>query len=605
MANQPGRGGAAARHAAALPNAGQGSLAPPEARDTSTTDNNPGGLVHMTSEVYFARYGAPAAPLPASSVQSPPPQQERTPSPEPPSPAKRSCHGSPISSRVNTPTPQPSVRDVSMGPPPGDTPIEAGPSSSNPTPPSHFSQALTGHPDQLLRETELVQDMVQHITAWFAKVDEINISDTSVTREDIKDLSEDMEKLAHASFDSELLAQREEKTTQAEDEDDDDDNPSSQHFDDATGDDDMYVPTGPTTPPRAGQSTDVDMSATAKASRKRPANPAQPSGPSRADKGKQPVCTNPVAVQRRPQPKKPMVSFQCMGVPPPINRATKPSRKLYSSVAKSAPASQPVTVAELARVAPHLPVDNVTQAYSRRGTGRPARKRKIPTPNFTTQGPSRKQILITFSGLFITCDLGLFLARACDALDTAKIKLTLLAMTTAYGGYSISTAEVPHPAAHDVICGFAMQIFKTDAMYVGLPTSTSYIRIIDVPFFEDNACTQRVSLDRIKGALVRSPLHEHLILARDPRLVPNSPNSTNCTVNIDLWDSQTDAHAKALIGKSLMMGNRLCLIKEAQPRKGVSICQRCWKWGHPSQSCRSPGVTCPHCMGPHMANEHC
>jgi len=370
-----------------------------------------------------------------------------------------------------------------MGPLPGDAPIDAGQSSSNPTPPSCFYQALTGHPDRLLRETELVQNMVQHITAWFAKVDEINISDTSVTCEDIKDLSDNMEKLAHASFDSELLTQREEKTTQAEDEDDDDDNPSSQHFDDATGDDDMYVPTGPTTPPRAGQSTDVDMSATPKASHKRSANPAQPqgsrpgpqpSGPSRADKGKQPVRTNPVAVQPRPQPKKPMVPFQCMGVPPPINRATKPSRKSYSSLAKSAPASQPVTVAELARVAPHLPVDNVAQAYSRRAAGRPARKRKIPTPNFTTQGPSRKQILITFSGSFVVCDLGLCLARACDALDAAKIKLTLLAMTTAYGGYSISTAEVPHPAALDVIRGFAMQNFKTDAMYVGLPTSTSY-----------------------------------------------------------------------------------------------------------------------------------
>jgi len=229
-------------------------------------------------------------------------------------------------------------------------------------------------------------------------------------------------------------------------------------------------------------------------------------------------------------------------------------------------------VAELARVAPHLPVDNVAQAYSRRAAGRPAQKRKIPTPNFMTQGPSRKQILITSSGPFVTCDLGLFLARPCDALDAAKWKLTLLAMTTAYGRYSISTAEVPHPAALDIIRGFAMQIFKTDAMYIGLPTSMSYIRVIDIPFFEDNACTQRVSLDRIKGALACSPLHEHFILARDPRLVRNSPNSTNCTVNIDLWDSQTGARAKALIGKSLMMGNRLCLIKEVQPRKGVPIC---------------------------------
>jgi len=135
----------------------------------------------MTPEAYFARYGPSAAPLPAPSVQQLPPQCEQTPSLEPPSPAKRSCHGSPISSRANTPTPQPSVRDVSMGPPPRDAPIDAGPSSSNPTPPSRFFEALTGHPDCLLRESELVQDMVQHITAWFGKVDGIDISDTHLT----------------------------------------------------------------------------------------------------------------------------------------------------------------------------------------------------------------------------------------------------------------------------------------------------------------------------------------------------------------------------------------------------------------------------------------
>jgi len=80
----------------------------------------------MTPEAYFARYGPSAAPSPAPSVQQLPPQRERTPSPEPPSPAKRSRHGSPISSRTNTPTPQPLVRDISMGPPPGDAPIDAG-----------------------------------------------------------------------------------------------------------------------------------------------------------------------------------------------------------------------------------------------------------------------------------------------------------------------------------------------------------------------------------------------------------------------------------------------------------------------------------------------
>ena len=208
-----------------------------------------------------------------------------------------------------------------------------------------------------------------------------------------------------------------------------------------------------------------------------------------------------------------------MGVPLPINRATKPMRKSYSSVAKLAAFSLPVTAAELARVASHLPVNNIAQASTSQVGGKSVQKHKTPTPDFTTIDLSCRQILITFSGPFVSCDLGLFLARAHDALEQAKTRLTLLAMTTAYGRYFISTADVLHPGALDVVCGFAMKIFKTDTIYVGLPTSTSYIKIIDVPFFEDNAATQRVSLDCIKGALACSLLHKHFILACDPQLV--------------------------------------------------------------------------------------
>ena len=102
----------------------------------------------------------------------------------------------------------------------------------------------------------------------------------------------------------------------------------------APSDAEMSTPTGPTTPPCSGQSADADVSMTPKASERKPTDPPQPqgsgsgpsgsgpksSGPSRADKGKQPDRTNPVAVQPRPQPKKPVVPFQCMGMPPPINR---------------------------------------------------------------------------------------------------------------------------------------------------------------------------------------------------------------------------------------------------------------------------------------------
>jgi len=88
MANQLGKGGAVSCHAAAPSNPGQGSSAPPGAQDTSTPDPNPGGIIHMTPEAYFTRYGPPAAPSPAPSVQLLPSQHKCTPSPEHPSPAK-------------------------------------------------------------------------------------------------------------------------------------------------------------------------------------------------------------------------------------------------------------------------------------------------------------------------------------------------------------------------------------------------------------------------------------------------------------------------------------------------------------------------------------
>jgi len=111
-------------------------------------------------------------------------------------------------------------------------------------------------------------------------------------------------------------------------------------------------------------------------------------------------------------------------------------------------------------------------------------------------------------------------------------------------------------------------------------------------------------VDVIKEALGSSPLSEHFVLARNPRINHNSASSTTATVYCDLWDSQTGARAKALIGRTIMLGNSLCMIREAEKHRGVPVCQRCWRWGHPSMVCRAISIVCPHCNGPHKAEEH-
>jgi len=182
-----------------------------------------------------------------------------------------------------------------------------------------------------------------------AKIRNVRISDTFVDPNNVQAFVLDLKSLFNTSNVSPFLQQGLVAAASI---------PPSRQGSVAPSDAEMSTPTGPTTPSRSGQSADADVSMTPKASEQKPADPPQPqgsgsgpsgsgpksSGPSRADKGKQPDRTIPVAVQPRPQPKKPVVPFQRMGMPPPINRATKP-KKSYASAAKSAP-NIPVTVAQ-------------------------------------------------------------------------------------------------------------------------------------------------------------------------------------------------------------------------------------------------------------------
>ena len=45
-------------------------------------------------------------------------------------------------------------------------------------------------------------------------------------------------------------------------------------------------------------------------------------------------------------------------------------------------------------------------------------------------------------------------------------------------------------------------------------------------------------------------------------------------------------------------------ITAAEVRRGVPLCQRCWRWGHPTVACKVRLRTCPICSGPHSREEH-
>ncbi|KAF9268960.1 hypothetical protein L218DRAFT_993877 [Marasmius fiardii PR-910] len=89
------------------------------------------------------------------------------------------------------------------------------------------------------------------------------------------------------------------------------------------------------------------------------------------------------------------------GPPPSINRATRPQQPatrvipMYASAARKGTAVLEAVIA-MARAAPTLPADRIAEAarvISGQGKGK-AKARS--TPKFTSSGPSRKQVLISF-----------------------------------------------------------------------------------------------------------------------------------------------------------------------------------------------------------------
>jgi len=77
--------------------------------------------------------------------------------------------------------------------------------------------------------------------------------------------------------------------------------------------------------------------------------------------------------------------------------------------------------------------------------------------------------------------------------------------------------------------------------WVGLPTSTSFVKIIDVPYYSNLVNKVKTTIAEVKAAIAASPLTENFKYAAEPRTVRNSDASTTTKVYINIWDSQAGA----------------------------------------------------------------
>ncbi|KAK1217798.1 hypothetical protein PQX77_019548, partial [Marasmius sp. AFHP31] len=227
------------------------------------------------------------------------------------------------------------------------------------------------------------------------------------------------------------------------------------------------------------------------------------------------------------------------GPPPRVNRATRPKNAgsgptTYASAARRGGASANSIVA-LARSNPSAPASRILQASAVvEGKGKNARNTRA-TPSYTSSGPSRKQVLVSFprGGEAPSLNLSLVTATVGAALRNRGRSLKVLSTKPAYDGWSISTSAVATTPEVEIIEARIRDMVPSEfknSLWVGLPTSTSFLKVLDVPYYSTRGDRSPVTAEEVIEQFRSSPLREDLgCISGKPRVVHNSSKSTTAT----------------------------------------------------------------------------
>ena len=125
-------------------------------------------------------------------------------------------------------------------------------------------------------------------------------------------------------------------------------------------------------------------------------------------------------------------------------------------------------------------------------------------------------------------------------------------ISSAYGGVSVATDRVgsKQEVLH-IRDGVRAMFPEHSAISAAVPTSTSYLKLVDVPFLANDECiTPKIVLQHI----ARSGVKDLVTLVGPLRVVQASRMSDTCTVYLNIADLVGGARAKALIGRSVQFG---------------------------------------------------
>jgi hypothetical protein len=283
-------------------------------------------------------------------------------------------------------------------------------------------------------------------------------------------------------------------------------------------------------------------------------------------------------------------------VPPPLSK-------------ESAPAKAAVAPLALDKRLPPLEAPAVSRSA-------PAKRPSRRQGKHTIHGPLRRGIIITppekmyiwaarFHSVFLN-ELNVLLSKDLKVSD-------LLISTTSDMGPSVflTTTWVPNATETAFVLKHVRKHFElpegSKAITVTLPTSTSYLKIVDIPITNPKSkIWLKPTSDLLEASLAPSPVGSSLldVLASVPRLMRTLPHSDTCIAWVDIKDMINGTSAKKFIGQFISISGFNCRIAGARPHASSIMCTRCQRWGHHHSKCRREGVHCALCRGPHRESSH-
>jgi hypothetical protein len=231
-------------------------------------------------------------------------------------------------------------------------------------------------------------------------------------------------------------------------------------------------------------------------------------------------------------------------------------------------------IVRLAKAFPELPTARLADMQCQAGLS----KQKGAKAPSTVHGPSRQQVFIAISPVPAGFNHANLLDQIHITLGLHHSQLVVHSVSVTAGGFSVASGDnVSHILEATRVVFPA--VTSADAV---LPSSTSYLKLVDVPYIMND---KAIMADGVLAHIAHARVKDLVIFQGPLRVVCDSVASDMATIYMNVADSVSGAHAKALVRWTVQFGWFVAVFRAARANLGSPLCQQCWKWGHPTTAC--------------------